>query len=122
MTSMNRITLCTSIVLATMLSGVSPAAAAAGDLFSFETVDAVEVDDYLHITITGVLAGDTEASTYTFTASANSDRAAAAVANARCERLALLAMSKPGKYVFSALQVSNGSTPKFTCKLAVNLD
>jgi hypothetical protein len=75
----------------------------------FTTVDSVE-GNLNSLKVTGVLQGDSAPTTQNLVFSGTESVAAAAA----CERKALLAMSKPGQYLFSALWASAGSC---SCKL-----
>jgi hypothetical protein len=90
------------------ISSAAPVARADdADSGTFDTVDAVHVPDNATLTITGLVAG--ENATLSFY-----------VPNERsfvhCERMALLSMSKPGKYVFT---VEDGNWQSTGCKLAL---
>lgn len=90
---------------------------AAADTYSavYDTVDAIEVSgNFNQITITGIIAGQGAPSTliYNLYVSGSSTDAPA-----RCDRLALLAMSKPGKFQFAMNYVSGDG--RYTCKLIV---
>ena len=84
------------------LTFMSPRPAAAAITHVFDTVDAVEIG-YQGGTIgqivwvTGVRVGATSPATYMFTFANNTTGNDQAL---RCERLAVLAMSKPGKFRF----------------------
>jgi hypothetical protein len=63
----------------------------------YDTVDAIDhFGDRTRIRVTGIKAGDSAATTqmYSITNDLNTEA---------CERFALLAMSKPGKYTFSVV-------------------
>jgi hypothetical protein len=113
--SMSRFALCAALALATTLSAPSPAAAEIGDVTTYETIDAIEPYGG-YVKITGVIAGQSNASEiqYQMLSSGGSD--AWVVNAARCERLALLAMSKPGKYTFALTQQWGG---QYSCKLSL---
>jgi hypothetical protein len=101
-------------IAAFTFTGLSPAVAAFGDSITYEAVDAVEVlaDQ---IRVMGIISGQGAPSTtlYTIVNTGSTD-----VAASRCDRLALLAMSKPGKFQFAV--VEELSTPvRFGCKLIV---
>jgi hypothetical protein len=91
-----------------------PAVAAFGDTTTYDTVDAVEVlaDQ---IKVTGIISGQGAPSTtlYGIVGSGSTD-----VAASRCDRLALLAMSKPGKFRFALVEELTSSR-RFGCKLIV---
>ena len=95
---------------AVTLSSSPPAHADASDVHVYATVDAVETSNR-NFTITGIRVGDSAATTQTFDAG-SSDYGAAE----RCERFAVLAMSKPGKYELTV--TTNGSWGA-NCKLAL---
>lgn len=96
-----------------------PASAAFGDVTLYDTVDAIKVLD-TRITVTGILAGQTAPTTATYNIQSTSSSSGGAidVAASRCDRLALLAMSKPGKFQFGVVDES-GSGSRVSCKLIV---
>jgi len=75
----------------------------------FVTVDAIEMETYL--SITGVLQGEAQPSTLAF----NWYYTSTSSLREECHRAALLAMTKPGQYLFQVRQTYAGSLP--TCKL-----
>jgi hypothetical protein len=103
------------------LSFVSPSPAAAADAVApavYDTVDAVEVWGG-RITVTGIISGQAGPSELVyiihdgaFTSTPSPEAAA------RCDRLAMLAMAKPGKYQFATTRLL-GVTGRFGCKLIV---
>jgi hypothetical protein len=105
--------------LAVWLASTTPASADIADSpHVYETVDAVQSGPTDHqITITGIIAGQSTATTmsYPLRAPFSSSVNANEDVTARCDRLALLAMAKPGKYQFATVLVSGG----FVCKLIV---
>jgi hypothetical protein len=95
-----------------------PQPAAATITTEFDTVDAVEIannssNSYLVI-VTGIRTGESAPTTQTFgvTNSTNSDDSRVR----QCERFAVLAMSKPGKYRFG---IGGGSYSSGGCKLTL---
>ncbi len=103
-------------ILATSL--VSPTPASADFPFVgqvYDTVDAVQ-SDLGFITITGIVVGQSAATTSSYfvdgTSSTSSEDGVA-----RCDRFALLAMAKPGKYQFAT--VGPDRNDRFVCKLAL---
>src|SRR5262245_43775393 len=82
-------------LLVAALSIVSPRAAPAEAFLEipYETVDAFEVSSK-NITVTGIIAGAGAPTTTQYTVLTD------VVAASRCDRLALLAMSRPGKFQF----------------------
>ncbi|HZJ67532.1 MAG TPA: hypothetical protein VFD36_28710 [Kofleriaceae bacterium] len=98
-----------------------PAAANIGDIIvAYDTVDAVEVVAN-QISVTGIVTGEGAPSRRTFSILANATGPGSStqtdVAASRCDRLALLAMSKPGKFQFAIVDV--GSSSRFGCKLTL---
>ena len=107
------VAMCCAIAAFT-LGGLPSAMAAFGDTTTYDTIDAVEVLG-AQIRVTGIIAGQAAPSTalYTIINSGSTD-----VAASRCDRLALLAMSRPGKFQFA--MVEELTTPiRFGCKLIV---
>ena len=103
-------------ILATSL--VSPTPASADFPFVgqvYDTVDAVQSDPGL-ITITGIVVGQSTATTSSYTIAATSNLSSEDGV-ARCDRFAMLAMAKPGKYRFAT--VGPGNNDRFVCKLIV---
>ncbi len=82
---------------------------------TYDTVDAVEVLDN-RITITGIAAGGSVPVELTFTI-LDVPGSTTGAAAARCDRLALLAMAKPGKYQFAT--TATNTSLRFGCKLIV---
>ncbi|HEY0987478.1 MAG TPA: hypothetical protein VGD80_10525 [Kofleriaceae bacterium] len=97
---------------------ISPesARAAQGDVTAYDTVDAIEVQAST-ITVTGIIAGQGAPSTtrYSILSTGSSTSSSTDVGAARCDRLALLAMSKPGKFQFAVIDL--GFSSRFSCKL-----
>jgi hypothetical protein len=98
-----------------------PAAAAVGDTIAYDTVDAIEVFGP-QIRVTGIISGQGSPTTAQYTVlgsrTASNDSEPTDVAASRCDRLALLAMSKPGKFQF-AVFVRSITPPGVSCKLIV---
>jgi hypothetical protein len=106
-----------------VLSFVSPspasAAATPGGPAVYDTIDAVEVSG-ARITLTGIIAGQTVPTERFYTISDGSFQGGSTISSspaaaARCDRLAMLAMVKPGKYQFATTQIGSF----FGCKLIV---
>ena len=98
----------------TLVPATSRAAATPGVAAVYDTIDAVEVAGD-KITITGIIVGQsspTERFYFIFDPSAGNATGGAA----RCDRLALLVVAKPGKYRLEMTQVSSTD---FGCKLIV---
>jgi hypothetical protein len=82
----------------------------------YDTVDAVQSGtNERRITITGIIAGQTTVTTLTYQLRTTSATNASEDLAARCDRFALLAMAKPGKYQFATV----GFAGSFDCKLSV---
>jgi len=112
--------LVTFVALVALLS-VSPGVAMAAPIFAdtpavYETVDAVEVAGGL-ITVTGITAGHSTPSTLVYEVNDDSCGGRSAESAARCDRLALLAMSKPGKFQFATTFFLGNASCHFACKL-----
>ena len=119
--AMPRPLLASLIVVVTSLavSVAPPAAYADGSATApatYDTVDAVEVYGGT-VAVTGIISGQAAPSTlrYTIQNGADSNTTEAA---ARCDRLALLVIAKPGKYQL-AFARPEGSFAWFSCKLIV---
>jgi hypothetical protein len=106
----------------------TPAGAAVGSLTTFDTVDAIEatfaVSDTSHapgIRVTGILVGNSGPTTVsvklTNSTIANGSGVGAVDPVARCDRMAMLAMSRPGKFQFALVETDVFQV--FTCKLIV---
>ena len=110
------VAMCCAIAAFTF-GGMQPAVAAFGDTTTYDTVDAVEVLSD-QIKVTGIISGQGVPSTtrYSIVGSSSSP---SEVAASRCDRLALLAMSRPGKFQFALVEELSISSPKFGCKLIV---
>jgi hypothetical protein len=104
-----RLAIC--LVIASLaLAAPRPVSADANIQAVYDTVDSVEIKNHdtsgttncgvsgfcTHalVVVTGIRAGESTPSTQTFNFGINADMAT------RCERLAMIAMSKPGKYQF----------------------
>jgi|SRR4051812_16547779 hypothetical protein len=110
---MTRYTLTGLAILVAILVWSLPAAADFPEVpVVYETVDAVSSAPD-EITITGIMVGHTTPTTSTFQISRGLDQDSVG----RCDRFALLAMAKPGKYQFAT--VITDSSPRFGCKLLV---
>jgi hypothetical protein len=83
----------------------------------YETVDAVEAWGS-RIIVTGIISGQQSLSELSYTIYDGTAASASPEAAARCDRLAMLAMAKPGKYQFATVEVAN-TFGKFGCKLIV---
>jgi hypothetical protein len=78
---------------------------------TFVTVDSV----YMHWTtlrVTGIVQGEASASEYEVSFLSSSDPSAGRIAN--CQRLALLAMDRPGAYLFT---LRNEGSNYYSCRL-----
>ena len=96
-------------IAAFTVGGPLPAMAATSGTTAYDTIDAVEVVDTF-ITVTGIISGQGAPTTTTYVVVGGTESAA------RCDRLALLALTKPGKYQFAV--VPQG-IDVFSCKLIV---
>lgn len=113
---MARLTKLRTVALLALLAALAASPAAAqttSSSWTFETVDDVQVytntsyaSPQVTVTVTGIVQGESAATTH----SAMIVDEARATAEA-CERMALLALSKPGQYRFTLSGVSG-------CKLA----
>jgi hypothetical protein len=83
----------------------------------FTTVDAVKVD-HMQLVITGVVQGEAAPSdrAFYFDFSVGSTYSAPYEQRQSCERLALLAMAKPGQYLLEVQPAAYGNYTK--CKLS----
>jgi len=90
----HRLAFCLALVALTVLLP-RPTSATDISTMRFDTVDAVELNTdnggVVNLVITGILAGQSSPVTATFPFSNNSPAL-------QCERFAIIAMSKPGKY------------------------
>jgi hypothetical protein len=109
------LTACVVLAVVSLLSA-QPVIAAAGDVTLYDTVDEIRVSDE-RIIVTGIVAGQSVATTATYLILNNHISSSPTdVAAARCDRLALLAMSKPGKFRFGVVEEDSR---RFSCKLRV---
>jgi hypothetical protein len=107
---MFRLAMMCCAIAAFTVAGPLPAMAAFGDTTSYATIDAIEVVAS-NITVTGIISGQGTPTTTTYPVTGGTESAA------RCDRLALLAMAKPGKYQFAV--VDQGLGGEVSCKLIV---
>jgi hypothetical protein len=110
---MHRFAICLAIA---SLLFVAPRPAAAATTHTFDTVDAVELTAHLaggnpRVIVTGILVGQTTPTTITFSFFTSSQHLAV-----QCQDLAVLAMSRPGKYQFAIGSDGSSSNPG-GCKL-----
>ena len=97
------------------LATLSPRPAAAdGTPIIYDTVDALQLRANNTIRVTGIISGQGAPSTTDYNLITSS--AASVDYAARCDRLALLAMSKPGKFQFVITFIPNIG---FSCQLIV---
>lgn len=82
--------------------------------YTFTTVDAVEMSGSI-LFVTGIQSGDSAPTTVKVSFAYSSDIGANQGFAAACERKALLAMTKPGQYLFS---FKPGPWPWPTCALS----
>lgn len=110
-------------VIAVFMFGASrPAdAVGAGDTTIYDAVDAIEVQSD-RIKVTGIISGQSDPSTtmYQIASSSPGDTGGGStdVAASRCDRLALLAMSRPGKFQFATVVLFTIPL-RYSCKLIV---
>ena len=109
---------CFALTVLSMVPAVSsadptPASAPA----VYDTVDAVEVQGN-KINITGIIAGDSTPSEFSYLIFDGSSASSTPEGANRCDRLALLAVAKPGKYQFATTRTP-GFGVRFGCKLIV---
>jgi hypothetical protein len=95
---------------------VTPAKAQTVRSYIYVTVDAVEWDSTRSLTITGILNGQASQTTETvfFSFFSGSSNDAQYFKVETCVRMALLAMNKPGQFVFELVDRGGGSVK---CKL-----
>jgi hypothetical protein len=98
------------------VSRASPVIAAGPAVY--DTVDAVEVFGS-RITVTGIIAGQSAPSEFIYVIFDGSSSGSTPGGANRCDRLALLAMAKPGKYQFATLIVPDTFGSFYSCKLIV---
>ena len=105
------------LVIAVLLSPSVPVVAAHGSPVTavYDTVDAVESSsDY--IVIAGIISGSSTPTEVRY--DLFEPAGVHGVAAARCDRLALLAIAKPGKYQFAIVALASFGA-RFGCKLIV---
>ena len=101
------------------LTFVAPRPAAAAVTHSFDAVDAVEIghlSSYQNshfVIVTGILVGATVQTTHKFHFDGNPEQ------STRCERFAVIAMSKPGKFRFSIGSITSTGGTGGGCKLTL---
>jgi hypothetical protein len=121
-----RLVLCLALAMLATLSS-TPARGAVGSVTTFDTVDAIEatmVSDSnrpVGIKVTGILVGFASPTTVPVKLHSSAISTVPGMAGvdpvARCDRMAMLAMSKPGKFQFALVETEISQL--FTCKLIV---
>jgi len=98
--------------LAISLVSTTPANAdIAGSGHAYDTVDAVQSGpNERQITITGIIVGQSTATTMTYQLRGTISTTPTEDLTARCDRFALLAMAKPGKYQFATIRAASSNT------------
>ncbi|GMT98414.1 hypothetical protein KH5H1_25330 [Corallococcus caeni] len=109
MSSLRALALLATLSLAPASALAAPEESVPGVNYVFTTVDAYTTG-YGHFVITGVLQGESTPRTISFDAPAYDASEAT-----RCDRLALLAMTRPGRFQFSWFKEYGGYYP--TCTL-----
>ncbi|MBN8233101.1 hypothetical protein JYK02_36865 [Corallococcus macrosporus] len=102
MSSLRALALLAALSLAPSTAGAQtqPEQPVPGVTYVFASVDAYAVS-HTSLDITGTLVGESTPRTFSFWAGNSSDSAGNSVEASRCDRLALLAMTRPGRYLFS---------------------
>jgi hypothetical protein len=103
------------LVIASLATLAPRPAAADGTPIIYDAVDALQLRNNNVIRVTGIISGQGAPTTTDYNLITNG--IASPDYAARCDRLALLAMSKPGKFQFAV--VPFGSGPGFLCELIV---
>jgi hypothetical protein len=99
--------------------GLVPSAFAAAERpqsdkpYVFETVDSYLIVDDNRVEVTGILQGESAPRTFAFRGTVST---AAGAQFSRCDRMALLSMSKPGLYLFTMVQAPENWMAS-TCQL-----
>jgi predicted secreted Zn-dependent protease len=117
-----------TLVSATLLFAFAaplPADAATTTTYVFETVDSYDISGQSReVQVTGIISGEAEPRTVTLTYypynyyANTQDELSIKRTFERCERFALMAMSKPGQYLLEMRQeFYNSSFPAIGCKL-----
>ena len=111
---MSRFPLSAVLAFPLLLLSTAPASADEASVgHVYDTVDRVESGPD-RITITGIIAGQSAPTTLTYFVDAHG----AGDPAGRCDRYALLAMSRPGKYQFGTVLFGTFGLTTFTCSLA----
>lgn len=121
--TMNRFTI---LLAASLMFAAVPSALAITASTTFDTVDGAEIQQLSScgasgcfpqatmLLVTGILGGQTTPTTRSFDFGFQADLAA------HCQRLAMIAMAKPGKYRFAiGADNFNRGTPSAACRLAI---
>ncbi|NOJ95317.1 hypothetical protein D7W82_31240 [Corallococcus sp. CA049B] len=95
MSSFRALALLAALSLAPSTAGAEPEAPVSGETYVFTSVDAYSVGPTT-FDVTGTLVGESTPRTFRFWSGGDY-----AVEASRCDRLALLAMTRPGRYLFS---------------------
>ncbi|NNC19030.1 hypothetical protein HRD49_13235 [Corallococcus exiguus] len=83
--------------------------------YVFATVDSYTTGP-MALEVTGTLVGESTPRTFRFWAGGYSNEASVSVEAERCDRLALLAMTRPGRFLFT-WKWENSATNYVTCTL-----
>ncbi|RKG61718.1 hypothetical protein D7V80_33405 [Corallococcus sp. CA054B] len=100
MSSFRALALLAALSLVPSSAGAEPETPVVGVPYVFATVDAYTVAA-ISLEITGTLVGENTPRTFRFWPGGRSTDATVSVEAARCDRLALLAMTRPGRYLFT---------------------
>ena len=122
-----RLVFCLALATIAMLSP-TPARSAVGSVTTFDTVDAVEgftefdTTRFVGVKVTGIVAGVGTPSTIQFRLINSAFESTFGISSvdlvARCDRMAMLAMSKPGKFQLAFVEAAHFG-PTFNCRLLV---
>ncbi|MCE9673638.1 hypothetical protein LY474_38125 [Myxococcus stipitatus] len=105
-----------AVTLATPALGAAPETPETTRPYLFETVDDVVVR-YNRLDVTGVLRGETVPRSFTFSYYAGTTSGDSINLASRCDRLALLAMARPGVFLLEMVHNGSNLSSPSSCRL-----
>ena len=113
MSSLRALAVLAALTLAPSTALAEPEDPVVGVAYVFATVDAYTVGPG-YFNITGILVGETTPRVFRFSAGGNWETGSLSTEASRCDRLALLAMTRPGRYLMTWTEATYSSSPACT--------